>query len=394
MDGTIQPGEIDENQVSHINYQDKKVRSYHAQDIISRKPDFLERWSLLLFLILVILLAVSTWFIEYSETIKTNATLKSTRRTEEIKILNEGKVYKLFARNNMHVEKNSVIGWIENAADQSDVIELSRKLDSCEDCMTDNGLKDCSFVFDYGYSHLGSLESEYKLLKNSWEVIKISILKNPFDNPDEIAKRNMISRVQLPFSHKIANLLHIKTKEASRRYGVSSHERSDRLNALGLFKEQFKALKNLVDSWKHDYIITAPQTGTLFYLLPTDDVGIINQNKVIAYILPDSAQYYALILIQHADYEKISIGLPVQIRINAYPFEQLGYVEGKISYISNLPSDSGLLSIVKMENFFKTHRNTVFVLREDLKAQAIIITKKTRLFQRLYHNLFNTESNH
>lgn len=63
------------------NFQD---RSEVAQEIISRKPDFFEKWALLVFLILLLLLLAGTWFIKYPDIIEGRAVLTGDNAPKEI----------------------------------------------------------------------------------------------------------------------------------------------------------------------------------------------------------------------------------------------------------------------------------------------------------------------
>ena len=81
---------------SSKNGQEKKTaktfhqRSEAAQEIISRQPGFAERWALILFLSVLVILTACTWFIKYPDIIETsgrltadNAPKKSYRFNQE-----------------------------------------------------------------------------------------------------------------------------------------------------------------------------------------------------------------------------------------------------------------------------------------------------------------------
>jgi HlyD family secretion protein len=57
-------------------------RSEIAQEIISRKSDFFERWSLLVFLVLVLVLVAGTWFVQFPDIIQARAMLKGSKRED------------------------------------------------------------------------------------------------------------------------------------------------------------------------------------------------------------------------------------------------------------------------------------------------------------------------
>ena len=51
------------------------LRSKAAKEIISQKNDFMTKWALSLFLLVLLVLFVCTWFVKYPDTIKADATV-------------------------------------------------------------------------------------------------------------------------------------------------------------------------------------------------------------------------------------------------------------------------------------------------------------------------------
>ena len=84
-------------------------RSEAAQEIISRKPGFLEKWALLLFMAILLLLVGATWFIRYPDIIEASGTLTGTNAPKEIIPLQTGRLIKLFVKNGDWVKKGEMI---------------------------------------------------------------------------------------------------------------------------------------------------------------------------------------------------------------------------------------------------------------------------------------------
>ena len=76
-----------------INFQN---RSESIQEIISRKPGFLEKRALTLFLILLMLLIGSTWLIRYPDIIEAKGKLIAFNGPREIIPQQTGRLIKLF----------------------------------------------------------------------------------------------------------------------------------------------------------------------------------------------------------------------------------------------------------------------------------------------------------
>jgi len=77
----------------------------------------------------------------------------------------------------------------------------------------------------------------------------------------------------------------------------------------------------------------------------------------------------------------------VQLRFDAYPYQEFGFVSGRLSYISKIPSDSGFLANIELPEGLTTNYKMPLQYRNGLRAQALIITRDARLPERLYHSL-------
>jgi hypothetical protein len=102
---------------------------------------------------------------------------------------------------------------------------------------------------------------------------------------------------------------------------------------------------------------------------------------------PADSHYYAQVILTQNNFGKINIGQKVQLRFDAYPYQEFGFVAGKLNYISNVPSDSGFLANISLPKNLTTNYNKEIQYRSRLKSQALIITRDTRLLQRFYYNI-------
>nr|WP_287101480.1 HlyD family efflux transporter periplasmic adaptor subunit [Hydrotalea sp. AMD] len=90
--------------------------------------------------------------------------------------------------------------------------------------------------------------------------------------------------------------------------------------------------------------------------------------------------------IPQTNFGKVKTRQKVLLKLNAYPYQEYGYVEGRISFISAIPTDSGYMAKVNLVNGLATNYYEALQYREGLTAQASIITADKRLLQRFYEN--------
>jgi len=89
-----------------------------------------------------------------------------------------------------------------------------------------------------------------------------------------------------------------------------------------------------------------------------------------------------------AGFGKIKNGQRVILRLNGYPSAEFGYIEGKVSYISNLPNeqDSFITKIDLPAGLMTNYKKSIF-FRNNLSASAEVITDDRRLIDRLFGQL-------
>lgn len=86
-------------------------------------------------------------------------------------------------------------------------------------------------------------------------------------------------------------------------------------------------------------------------------------------------------------FTKIVKGLPVQLRIDAYPYREFGVIKCKIDSVSVTLIDSGFTAYVLIPKLVLTTQNKFVQFKNGLKTECIIITKDNSLFDRLYNKI-------
>jgi multidrug resistance efflux pump len=105
---------------------------------------------------------------------------------------------------------------------------------------------------------------------------------------------------------------------------------------------------------------------------------------IIGHVIPKSSLLYAEANLPQRNLGKIDTGLIVQLRLEAYPYQENGFIEGKIDYISDVYSNNGFLTTIKLTNGLVTNRGRKIPCKSGLNAQAVIITKNLRLADKLF----------
>ena len=116
-------------------------------------------------------------------------------------------------------------------------------------------------------------------------------------------------------------------------------------------------------------------------------IPFVEQGKLLGFINPPGSKYYVHGYLPQKNLGKVDTGMKVQLRFNAYPYEETGYVKGKLFYISKIASENGFLATIQLENGLETNLKKNIQYKNGLTAEAVIITKDVRLLERLYFNI-------
>lgn len=425
-----------------LRFDNLDQRSEFAQDFISKKADFFERWALILFLAILICLFGSTWFIRYPDIVQTKATLSAFNGPKEIVPLQTGRLIKLLVQNNQSVKQGDVIGWIESTAKSEEVLMLSAQLDSCQNFLTENGPNNLNNILKNHFKDLGPIQPAYQTyitamqqfndywvngfyLQQKQKTIKdmntIVDMNASLKKQKQLTEQdNDLSQETYEMNEKLYNEKVISTEEYRQEKSkllrkqmeipqinsnILSNEsqQRDKLKELEqlnhdftqqkiVFEQALQTLRSSISDWKRQYVLVAPIDGVIFFVLPIQQRQFVEQGKLLGYVNPPDSKFYIQTFLPQINLGKIDTGMEVQLRFDAYPYEEVGFVKGRLNYISKIGSDSGYSATILLENGLKTNLNNAILYKSGLKASALIITKDMRLAQRLYYGILKSTS--
>lgn len=425
-----------QQQVSTLFHQ----RSEGAQEIISHKPDFLEKWALLLFLGIMAVLTAGTWFIKYPDTIQAKGKLVSENAPKEIIPMQSGRLAQLCVHDGEFVNKDEILGWIESPADAGEVIALSQELDSATHFIVNRDRVLPQSFFKTKFKNLGNLQIAYQtfitafqqysdyvvngfydrkrdMLLNDIATLQrtnasIQVQKQLTQEDEDSAGRTMEmnrilfeEKVISPEEYRVAKSKYLNKKMAIPQLNASLlSNQSEQRNKwkeiqqldhdIGqqnmLFEQAILILKSEVDHWMQQYVLAAPIDGAIVFTLPLEQNKFMEQGRLMAYINPADSKYYVEMNLSQSNLGKIDTGMKVQLRFDAYPWQQYGYVQGRLHYVSPIASDSGFLATVRLPSGLKSNLNLAFQYKSGLSVQAQVITNDMRLLQRIYYSIIKS----
>jgi HlyD family secretion protein len=413
------------------------LRSEETQEIISRKPGLFEKWALLIFLWVIVAVIISASFIQYPDIVEGNAVLTGKNAPKEIVPRQSGRLTGLFLENNRPVKANQVIGWIESAADPEEIMKLSAMLDKSAQLLLDNKAEELSGLFKERLEHLGELQGSYQTFVTAWQQfndylvngyyanrkhllrndilslqhirekmmeekqLKISdneLAKNSFEMNEYLFKEKVISKEEYrvaksAYVNKLSAIPELESGIISQENQVREKQKEidqldhDILQQKKLFEQALYTLKSGTEDWIIRFVIRSPVDGVLTFVLPLQKNQFLEQGKLIGYVSPADASYYAEIRLAQNNFGKVDTGMSVQLRFDAYPYQEVGFVQGRLDYISGMSVDSSFIGRVDLPAGLLTTRNRNLQFKSGLKARALVITRDMTLLQRIYYGI-------
>ena len=431
--------------INDVSYnEDFEERSGVAREIISRKPDFVEKWALLVFLAVILCLTIGTWFIKYPDVIEATAILTGDNAPKEIIPNQTGKLIALFVKNNQLVKEGDILGWIEANADTKEIVELSERLDSSLKVLENGNHKAIADLFEKRFKDLGELQPIYQtfitslqqyndylvngfyakrkyLLSGDIEALesmkgKIFKQKEFTTKDNELAKKTFEMN-ELLYKEKVisaeeyrqaqSNLLNKQKSDPQMDISVIAQQNQirdkqkeiDQLNhdivkQQKTFEQALYTLKSNVDNWLRQYTLQAPAEGTVVFAIPIQQNKYLQQGKVLGYVNPKDSKYYAEIKLMQNNFGKVDTGMKVQLRFDAYPYQEAGFVQGTLSYVSDIAVDTAFLGTVRLDKDLQTNQKKSIQYKNGLRARAMIITKDLRLLERLYYSIVKSTTSY
>ncbi|HEY5462603.1 MAG TPA: HlyD family efflux transporter periplasmic adaptor subunit [Hanamia sp.] len=413
------------------------------EEIISNKPPYIVRWGTVYFFLLLLMLGLISWFIKYPDIVIASAALNSVNAPQEVITRTDGKLTQILIKENEKVNKGEILGYMESIANPQSVRELSQRIDSINDLISQNHTDEIVHFFPSNSSQGGGRVEELGELQDSYQTfIQAFITFRDFiSNGFYLKKKKMLAIDMLNLQKLHAILLNQKSlmqqdlalsdetfsanktlanqkvisafdfrDEESKLIGkqlslpqinasivANEGNQNDKLQEIAELENQIVAEKNTfvqalqtiksqIQAWEYKYVLIAPVSGIISFTGFFQENQEMKAGQLLFYVQPENTSYYVETLIPQYNSGKVKKGQKVLLKFQAYPFEQFGAVLGKIDYIKTVPADSGYLAKIILPQGLITNYKRRLQYRNGMIAEADIITQDMRLMDRLYNN--------
>ncbi len=415
------------------------LRTEEVNEILTSTPKWILRWGISVIFILIVIGVTLCYFIRYPDILTADITLTTLNPPVTLVSKNNGKLTYLLVKNNELIKENQTIAVIENVANYKDVLYLFKNGNDIinqlkfSDTIPQVTIKDSLKV--------GELTPNYLLVLKSIKDVNMYKAINPFNRQITLLKKDLISynglllkykqqevfnnqqltlsetdynRDKTLFENKVISAREFDSKKKEYLTDLNSNEQikitvsnayiqinSIEKNILQLqiqdyqeqaklkneFQQNLKSLISEIIKWKQLYLIESPIDGKISFF----NVWTINQNiktgdELFSVIPTQKQQFIGKCILPILNSGKLSIGQNVNIKLDNYPYNENGMLQGIITNISEVPNKDTYAIDVDLKNGLITTYNKTLSYKEQMKGKADIITKNISVMDRIFFN--------
>ncbi|SFE81375.1 HlyD family secretion protein [Thermoflexibacter ruber] len=419
-----------------MEIKDLEFRSEEAQEVLTRMPSWIIRWGMTVVFAAVAILLIISFLVKYPDTIQSKVNITTQHLPANIIAKYNGKIEKLFVRENQVVKAGEHLVLLENPADYEDMLKVQEWFkrfhnqliktniltsplpDKVNLGMAQNSyasllkaMREYKFfvVKDFDVSKIARLNEQI----NSHEVLKSRLIEqkkimqaafkltaNKYENDKLFLKKEVISQLEFDNNEKqylkekydLENIeiqiinTQIKIQELEKQIlELSQHQEQSDNDKLDDLKKLALNLEADLASWEEHYLIKAPVDGQVSFFKFWAEKQYVNEGAEILYIKPDNQELFAYAYVNSDNFGKIKVGQEARIRLDGYPFKEFGVVNAIVTSKSEFAREGKYMVKLSLPQGLKTSYGKVLDFTQDMQGEVRIITEDLRLIERIFY---------
>jgi multidrug resistance efflux pump len=417
-----------------------RLRTDEIQDIVGIVPKWFVRYGISVIFAFLCIIIIGCWFFKYPDIVSANVSITANNLPTTIVARSDGRLVKIFIKDNQLVKENEVLAVIENSANYTEVFRMKEVIDSLGNILKAD--VNLNLEFSGEYSRLGDIQPYYssfiKQLKDFKNFVSLdyhskkiaSLNAEIVQQKDYLKKLNsrmLYSGEQLNiakkqyvrdsalFKNQVIALADFEKSQNSYLQAKSSYELSrteiisielqiTKLNQSILdlsserleknsqthtsVKESFDVLVSHIADWEKAYVLKSSTGGTITFTRIWSDNQNIKAGETVFTVIPSgSLSYIAKIQIPVQSSGKVKAGQRVIIKLADYPYMEYGLLYGNIKKISLVPEDNFYFAEVELPSILITSYGTDISQKNEYKGSGEIITRNQRLILKFINPL-------
>lgn len=413
-----------------------ELRSEGVQDILTRPPHWMIRWGNTLIFIILLLILFMSYIIKYPEFVPSQVIISSINPPEKLESRINSKIETLFVKDHQKVTKGQPLLILQSTAQYQDVLKLRDIVNSMESRQLQNfplaetsGFKLGEVQGDYNafakaltdeqlYTRLqpyapDNIAAEQSLSESRnriqalqqqkrLEQAKYELSKKEFDRSQQLYGQGVISaseldqeRIKLLQAGQSVENINLSISQLQEgvsgiqktKSGVSINAQKDKVNFSSQTIQLFEQLRKSLNSWEQNYLFASSTDGSVSFQQYLGEHQFVKAGEVLITVMPDKPEaLIGRLTVPSTNSGKIMEGQKVLIKLDNYPFQEFGIVEGRVRNMSSVPDKDGNYYVdVNLPKGLTTSFNKKLTFNKELKGNAEIVTKDLRLIERFFY---------
>ncbi|MDG4945597.1 HlyD family efflux transporter periplasmic adaptor subunit [Weeksellaceae bacterium KMM 9713] len=237
--------------------------------------------------------------------------------------------------------------------------------------------------------------------QKSIEVAKVNLKKKDFDRNQSLYDQGVISATEmeskrldyLQAQQNLQNIdLSISQLQESRSTvnrtlsGTSISKQQTETEQIKSLLQAYDQLKKSLTQWDQTYLLRSSINGTVSFQNFWGENQFIKPGEVIFTILPKKEDLLGRLVVPAQNSGKIKPDQKVIIKLDSYPYQQFGVIEGSVKNISLSPNAEGNYFVeISLPHDLKTSHNEEIEFNKEMRGTAEIVTENLRLIERFFY---------
>lgn len=422
-----------------------EIRSEEVQEILGKTPSGILRWGITVLLLVVIGIMTGSWFFKYPDIITAPITITTENVPVQIAAKTNGKITELLIKDNEQVKPDQILAVIENPANYKQILQLKdylanfniQEITNSDSLYNDTilytpnlMLGDIQPTFNEflkslnAYSNFTVLNFHEKKIQAIKEQMRLTqsyyyqiCSQNKLLENDMNLTQQQYNRDSAIYNGKVISKADFEKSESNliqKKYSIKSTQTTLIQTKIQLtqlqqsildlqlqYQEQKKSfedalsqanntLKNQIHNWEQTYLLISPIAGTVSFT----KFWAVHQNvsagdKVLTVIPLEPSKMIGKVSLPVAGSGKVKQGQKANIKLDNYPYQEYGTIQGIVQNKSLMANDSKeskeySVEIILPQNL-KTNYNKILEFSQDMSGTAEIITENVRLLERFFN---------
>jgi multidrug resistance efflux pump len=410
-----------------------EIRSEEVQELLGQVPRWILRWGISIIALTIVILIGGSALFRYPDIQYADIILTTENPPANLVARVNGKIQRLFVKDNQLVVKEQILALLETAASYEDIMKSEEILEIWRE-ETDNYTEMkfgsgyelgevqsffASFLKNYhDYRHFILLDYHRKKIQSVQQELKkygeyyqrleeqsvvqgkeLELARRQFRRDSSLYRQGVIASSD--FEKSESNMLKIEfsfketeTSLATARIQVSKLNQQildleldynkEIKQKENLLSESYDKLMAEIELWKQKYLLITPVDGRVSFTRFWSENQQVTEGEVVVTIVPENpGEILGKINLSVEGAGKVKKGQQVNIKFANYPYMEFGMVKGVVTSISQVPNQNYYTVEVRLTNDLITNYGTEIEFRQQMPGQAEIITENLSLLKRI-----------